>query len=238
MVDARADRVLDLDERAQHQVGVPNLPVDGGPLQVCIEPLAGGDQPSEVVGAIVQHARGGGEISRGLAERLERRIHRCAAPIGGASQLDENRFEVRPDIRLQGVEDLVEVGGDGGPRQRDRCPIAERPGLAAVEVDVLGTEQAVWTDGGGGIGMKLWGVTRVDRHPDQGITVLVFDAVHSPDARPAQFDPGARVQLTIRARLQLEVQPLIPGQREGDEHDDREREGGDRHQQADEPRTT
>src|SRR5438093_257523 len=105
-------------------------------------------------------------------------------------------------------------------------PIAQRPGLAAVEVDVLGTEQAVWTDGGGGIGMKLWGVTRVDRHPDQGITVLVFDAVHRPDARPAQFDPGARVQLTIRARLQLEVQPLIPGQREGDEHDDRERDGG------------
>ena len=53
VVDARPDRVLDLDEAAQHQVGIPNLPVDWGTLQVCVEPLAGGDQAGEVVSAIV-----------------------------------------------------------------------------------------------------------------------------------------------------------------------------------------
>ena len=85
--------------------------------------------------------------------------------------------------------------------------------------------------------MELGCVTRVDRYTDQGITVLEFDAVHRPDPRPTQFDPGARVQLTIGAGLELEVQPLIPRQRERDEDEDRERDGGDRHQQTDESRT-
>src|SRR5207244_12772246 len=64
MVDARPDRILDLDQAAQHQVGVADLPVDRGTLQVGIEPFAGGDQAGEVIGPIVEHGCGGGEIDR------------------------------------------------------------------------------------------------------------------------------------------------------------------------------
>ena len=100
VVDAGPDRILDLDQAAQHQVGVADLPVDWGTLQVRVEPFAGGDQAREVVGAVVQHRRRGGEISRGLAECLKRAIHARATAVGGASQLDEDRLEVRSDIRL------------------------------------------------------------------------------------------------------------------------------------------
>ena len=108
-------------------------------------------------------------------------------------------------------------------------------GPAAIQVDVLGSQQPVRADGGGGVGMKLTGIAGIDGHPDQGIAVLVVDPVNRPDSRTAQLDPGTRVELAVGTRLHAEVQAVAPGERERNEDEDREGGGGHRDRQTDEP---
>src|SRR5207237_2013530 len=81
VIDSRTDRVLHLDQCAQHQVGVRDLPVDRRILQVAIELLARDDQGGQVVGSIVQDAGGGGHVGGRLSQCLEGAIHGGAAPV-------------------------------------------------------------------------------------------------------------------------------------------------------------
>ena len=101
VIDTRTDRVLHLDQCAQHQVGVRDLPVDRRILQIAIELFAGNDQAGEVVGPIVQDAGGGGDVGGGLPQRLEGAVHAGAAPVGGAAELDEDGLEIRAHVRLE-----------------------------------------------------------------------------------------------------------------------------------------
>src|SRR4030081_225807 len=86
VIDAGTDRVFDLDQRAQHQVGVGDLPVDGRVLQIAVELFAGDNQARQVVGAIVENAGGRRHVGCGSAQCLKGGIHAGAAAVGGTAE--------------------------------------------------------------------------------------------------------------------------------------------------------